>query len=76
MKLEITDRSSGRTTLGDVVRQFTPNWFSVTMGTGALALALNQMPVPVPGIYDLAGGLWLLDILLFTLCAVIYAARW
>jgi tellurite resistance protein TehA-like permease len=59
-----------------VVREFTPNWFSVTMGTGALALALNQMPVPVPGIYDFAGGLWLLDILLFTLCAVIYGARW
>jgi C4-dicarboxylate transporter/malic acid transport protein len=76
MKLEITDRGSVRTTLRDVVRQFTPNWFSVTMGTGALALALNQIALPVPAIYDVAGGLWLLDILLFALFTVIYAARW
>jgi tellurite resistance protein TehA-like permease len=67
---------AGRASLCDVVREFTPNWFSVTMGTGALALALNQMPLPVPAIYDLAGGLWLLDILLFVLFTVIYAARW
>jgi C4-dicarboxylate transporter/malic acid transport protein len=72
MAAETAERQS----LRNVVREFTPNWFSVTMGTGALALALNQIPVPVPGIYDLTGGLWLLDILLFALCAVIYAARW
>lgn len=76
MKLDITDRGSGRTTPRDVVREFTPNWFSVTMGTGALALALKQFPLPVPGIYDLAGGLWLLDILLFAIFTVIYATQW
>jgi tellurite resistance protein TehA-like permease len=46
------------------------------MGTGALSLALNQIPVPIPGIHDLAGGIWLLDILLFVLFLTIYAARW
>jgi C4-dicarboxylate transporter/malic acid transport protein len=76
MKLDITDRGSGRTTLRDVVCEFTPNWFSVTMGTGALALALKQFPLPVPGIYHLAGGLWLLDILLFAVFTLIYTARW
>ncbi len=25
----------------EIVRNFTPNWFTVTMGTGALALTLN-----------------------------------
>lgn len=25
----------------EIVRQFTPNWFAATMGTGILALALN-----------------------------------
>jgi tellurite resistance protein TehA-like permease len=45
------------------------------MGTGALALALKQFPLPVAGIHDLAGGLWLLDILLFAVFTVIYAAR-
>jgi C4-dicarboxylate transporter/malic acid transport protein len=39
-------------------------------------LALNQFPLPISGIYDLAGGLWLLDSLLFVLFTVMYAARW
>jgi hypothetical protein len=30
--------------LREIIRQFTPNWFTVTMGTGILALALNQVP--------------------------------
>ena len=28
----------------EVIRQFTPNWFAATMGTGILALALPQIP--------------------------------
>ncbi len=28
----------------EAVRQFTPNWFAVTMGTGILSLALAQLP--------------------------------
>jgi hypothetical protein len=34
----------------EVVRQFTPNWFTATIGTGILALALNQFPLAVPGL--------------------------
>ena len=76
MKLETPSRRHRGATLRDVVREFTPNWFSVTMGTGTVALALNQFPLPISGIYDLAGGLWLLDSLLFVLFTVMYAARW
>jgi Voltage-dependent anion channel len=76
LELQMVDRRFGRITLSNVVSQFTPNWFSVTMGTGVLALALNQIPLRIPGIHDLAGGLWLLDIVLFVLFTVIYAARW
>ncbi len=43
----------------EVVRQFTPNWFTVTMGTGILALALNQFPLSVSGLHEIATGLWL-----------------
>jgi len=75
-KPEMTDRRSEKITLTEVVRQFIPNWFSVTMGTGVLALAMNQIPFPIPGVPDLAGGLWLLDIVLFVLFTAIYAARW
>jgi C4-dicarboxylate transporter/malic acid transport protein len=59
-----------------IVRQFTPNWFTVTMGTGALALCLNQFPVAVPGLRVVAAALWLLDIGLFATFSALYAARW
>ena len=29
----------------EMIRQFTPNWFAATMGTGILALALAQLQI-------------------------------
>ena len=58
----------------ELVRQFTPNWFTATMGTGILALALNQ--VGLPSLHPVAVGLWLLDIVLFILFSGLYLARW
>lgn len=55
----------------EVVRQFTPNWFAVTMGTGILAVALAQTPFRAMG-----EVLWVANIVLFSLFTVIYAARW
>jgi C4-dicarboxylate transporter/malic acid transport protein len=46
------------------------------MGTGILALALNQFPAPVPGLHAIGTGLWLVDILLFVVISALYAARW
>ena len=60
----------------EVIRQFTPNWFAATMGTGVLALALAQLPVHIPGIHVFAEGLWLFNIVLFILFSVLYGARW
>jgi hypothetical protein len=56
LRIELAPQKPEKTTLSEVVREFTPNWFAVTMGTGALALALNQMPLPLPGAYDIAGA--------------------
>ena len=60
----------------EVIRQFTPNWFAVTMGTGILAIALSQFPVPIPGLRLVAQGLWFLNMGLFSLFTCLYAARW
>ncbi|MDT3314777.1 TDT family transporter [Pseudomonas sp. rhizo66] len=60
----------------EVIRQFTPNWFAATMGTGVLALALAQLPLAIPGLHAIAEGLWLFNILLFALFTAAYAARW
>ena len=60
----------------EAIRQFTPNWFAATMGTGVLALALAQLPVAIPGLHAIAEGLWLFNILLFALFTAAYTARW
>lgn len=60
----------------EAIRQFTPNWFAATMGTGVLALALAQWPAPVPGLHQVAEGFWWLTIILFLLFTAMYAARW
>src|SRR5579859_4392552 len=60
----------------EIVRQFTPNWFAATMGTGILALALAQFPGHPPALRSVAEGLWLFNIGLFALFSALYAARW
>lgn len=62
--------------LREIIRQFTPNWFTVTMGTGILALALNQFPLEIPGLHDVAEGFWWFNIVLFVLFTGLYTARW
>jgi C4-dicarboxylate transporter/malic acid transport protein len=60
----------------EIVRQFTPNWFTVTMGTGVVALALNQFAADLPVLHQAAAILWLMNIGLFALCSALYGGRW
>jgi C4-dicarboxylate transporter/malic acid transport protein len=60
----------------EMIRQFTPNWFASTMGTGILALAMPQVPVFGPALRGVGEGLWLFNIGLFLLYSGLYAARW
>jgi len=60
----------------EIIRQFTPNWFAATMGTGILALALPQVPGIGPSLRPIGVGLWIFNIALFTLFSVLYALRW
>jgi C4-dicarboxylate transporter/malic acid transport protein len=62
--------------LREIIRQFTPNWFTATMGTGILALAINQYPLAIPGLHAIGEVLWLVNILLFVTFSALYAARW
>jgi C4-dicarboxylate transporter/malic acid transport protein len=68
--------SQQRRGMSEIVRQFTPNWFTVTMGTGVLALALDQFVSAIPDLYGIALALWAFNIALFTLFSVLYGARW
>ncbi|MBA1200296.1 TDT family transporter [Pseudomonas capeferrum] len=60
----------------EAIRQFTPNWFAATMGTGILALALGQLPGNILVLSQLGKALWLFNIVLFVVFTAIYAARW
>ena len=60
----------------EAVRQFTPNWFAATMGTGILAICLAQFPMRSRALTGIAEGLWFFNIGLFSLFCCLYAARW
>ncbi len=60
----------------EMIRQFTPNWFAATMGTGILALALPQVPLAGPALYPVGEWLWRVNIGLFLLFTLLYSARW
>ncbi len=60
----------------EMVRQFTPNWFAATMGTGVLALVLPQIGVVGPALRPPGEGLWWFDVGLFIVFSGLYAARW
>jgi len=60
----------------EMIRQFTPNWFAATMGTGILALALPQVPGIGTLLRPVGEALWLFDIPLFLAFTGLYGARW
>ena len=60
----------------DVIRQFTPNWFTVCMGTGILSIILAEFSAVHPMFWQFGAGLWLLNGLIFTLFSSLYALRW
>ncbi len=76
--LDTSTRSVPRTTargkLG-IIRQFTPNWFAATMGTGILSVSLGQFP-EYAVVFGAGELLWFFNILLFTTFTLIYATRW
>ena len=60
----------------EVVRQFTPNWFAATMGTGILAIALALAPGDIAMLKAAGRVLWIFNIAIFALFSLLYAARW
>jgi C4-dicarboxylate transporter/malic acid transport protein len=58
-----------------IIRQFTPNWFTVNMGTGIFSLLLAQLPGPL-WLHAAGAALWGINIALFALFSLLYVARW
>lgn len=60
----------------NLIGQFTPNWFTVSMGTGVVALIVSEFPMLKALTWQLGTGLWYFNILLFVLFSVLYGLRW
>ena len=60
----------------NIIRQFTPNWFTVSMGTGVVALIVSEFPMLKALTWQLGTGLWYFNILLFVLFSALYGLRW
>ncbi|WP_308388480.1 TDT family transporter [Acidithiobacillus sp. AMEEHan] len=58
-----------------VIRHFTPNWFTANMGTGILALMLALFPYGHWGQVDIAKGLWCINSLFFALFSILFLSR-
>ncbi|WP_233279562.1 TDT family transporter [Acidihalobacter yilgarnensis] len=60
----------------EIVRHFTPNWFTMNMGTGILFLSLHEsFPAALPGQDWLTRGLWWFDMGLYVLFSSLLLAR-
>jgi C4-dicarboxylate transporter/malic acid transport protein len=59
----------------EIVRQFTPNWFAMTMGTGIVFLVLLALPFQLSGQHQVALALWVFDCFLFTTFSGLFIAR-
>ncbi|KWQ04114.1 MAG: TDT family transporter [Acinetobacter harbinensis] len=59
-----------------LIRHFTPNWFTVTMGTGVVALILPELPFAHSIMAHLAVLLWQFNIALFLMFSLLYVLRW
>lgn len=60
----------------DLIRQFTPNWFTVTMGTGVAALVLAELPFAHGALWQIGAAVWQFNIGLFAAFSILYALRW
>lgn len=59
----------------EIVRQFTPNWFAMTMGTGIVFLILLTLPFQLPGQHQIAMGLWILDSVVYSIFTALFLGR-
>ena len=59
-----------------IVLNFTPSWFSVTMGTGIVSILLHNLPYNAVWIHYLSIIVYVLNVLLFVTFTLISIARY
>lgn len=59
-----------------IVRNFSPSWFSVTMGTGVVSLILITIPFKADWLYWISVVFFILNLIIFSLASIISLARY
>ncbi|KAL4897481.1 malate permease [Aspergillus ambiguus] len=59
-----------------IVRNFTPSWFSVTMGTGIVAILLNTLPYNADWLYWISVVIFGLNVVLFAVGCILSLLRY
>jgi len=60
----------------DIVKNFTPNWFTLTMGTGIVAIDLHNSPYHFPYMIPITQFIWELNIVFFAVISLLFISRW
>ncbi|KAI9336895.1 voltage-dependent anion channel [Pilaira anomala] len=60
----------------EIIRHFTPSWFSVIMGTGILCLLLNSFPFQFYGLPTIALVLYVINVVTFCIFVIITCLRY
>lgn len=70
------EKSSKKNGLIEIIRHFTPSWFSVTMGTGILSILLVNFPFQFYGLPTIGLVLYLINVVIFCVFTIITTARY
>jgi C4-dicarboxylate transporter/malic acid transport protein len=60
----------------EIIRHFTPSWFSVNMGTGIISILLYNFPFQFTGLHTIAFVIFLINVVIFCLFFVMTVARY
>ncbi|OMJ13975.1 Sulfite efflux pump SSU1 [Smittium culicis] len=63
-------------TTSEVIRNFAPSWFTITMGTGITAILIYTTPYNFKGCKEIGLVIFAFNCLLFTICTVISVLRY
>ena len=60
----------------EIIKHFTPSWFSVTMGTGILSILLLNFPFQFYGLPTIALVLYMINIIIYLIFTILTIARY
>jgi tellurite resistance protein TehA-like permease len=60
----------------EAIRQFTPSWFSMTMGTGILSVLLQVFPFQFNGLHTIAVIIFVLNVVIYCTFTIMTVARY